>query len=323
MKKILVLLLSLALLFPLIASADYAKSMAATSLAGASAAKIHNIKRAAAKINGMTLPRGKVFSFNDIVGPRRKSTGYLMEPNGFGDPVFGGGVSQIATTLNIAFKTFDDSIQILEKHSFGAAFKDHYVPAGEEALWVSYSEGKNFAFTDNFQSIQIDVWVEDQQLHCLVKGAGDGPGYSDPMPEPEIPASNNIKYGLLKGFDPATDIAHFQLFEMLFGQAAVDHLVQHEGYSVAEAWGHVDNMADMEYVTRYSPTVQYVDIKEASFLLLYQPSGDEMPEPQGIPSNAGDFRAIWQVNPSLLMDNHHYEIHYKNDQPVYFEQMFE
>lgn len=187
MKKALVLLLALALLSPFCATAgNPVSSLASTSLTGAEAAKRHNLQLAASRINGTVLPRGRVFSFNDIVGPRTRKTGYLMHSNGMGIQVFGGGVSQLATTLDMALAGFDNNIQFLERHTYDELFTDHYVPTGKQAVRVEYSGGKNYAFTDNMQSIQIDAWVEGDELFCLVKGAGDFP-YDPPKSEPLPP----------------------------------------------------------------------------------------------------------------------------------------
>lgn len=320
MKKPIVLL-SLVLLTAMLLSpahGDSVYSLFSTSLAGASPAKLHNITKAAAKINGLQLPRGQVFSFNDLVGPRTKASGYLMEENGVGDRVFGGGVAQIATTLDMALQGFDGSINHLERHTWGPGFKDSYAPSGDQAVRVSYSEGYNYAFTDNFQTIQIDVWVEDQQLFCLVKGKGDTPGQAPETPE-ETAGGDDIVLASLQYYDPASYTGTFSCFEMLRGAEAVDYLVRKGYYSKAEAQGVVDGLSSEQFVPRpVSDNIRHYNLSNMSFMLLFQPSGE--PEPGGVPSSSGDFREIYKVNASLLTENCYYRIHLKGSQPVYLEQ---
>lgn len=316
MKKLLVLLLTAALITPALALADSMYSLADTSLAGASAAKVFNIQRAAARIHGMTLPRGKVFSFNDIVGPRTKAAGYQKEMNGRGRLVYGGGVSQLATTLDMALAGFDGNIQFLERHTYGHEFTDHYVPSGDKAVRVEYSGGKNYAFTDNMQAIQIDCWVEGGRLNCLVKAAGDG------VIKSPAGASSSI-YARLVNFDPDTNTAFFDEFEMLRGEEAVLFLMLQNGLSEEEARAEAAGLAESEFVTKdVSKEQRYFNIETVPFTLLYQPSGEMVTGNEGIPSNIGDFRAIWQLNPSLLRDTHFYRLSLTGEQLTFLEQMY-
>lgn len=318
---LLILMLSAALLLHASARADSAYSLTSTSLAGASAARLHNIARAAAKLHGMQLPRGQVFSFNDLVGPRTRASGYQKEPNGVGNIVYGGGVSQIATTLDKALAGFDGRVEFLERHTWGPGFTGGYVSSGDDAIRVSYSEGYNYAFTDNMQTIQIDVWIEDQQLHCLVKGKGDTP-YADPLDTQDSEAPAGIQgatvfFASLQSYDPATRTGMFDEFEMLRGDEAVDFLVRKGYYDKAEAQGVVDGLSSDGFVPK-SVARRHFDLGNTNFLLRYQPDG--APAPDGVPSNSGDFRAIYDADRTLLMDTCYYRIHVKGGAAVYLEQ---
>ena len=80
--------------------------------------RIHNILLAASKFNGILIPKGKIFSFNDIVGDISADTGYeqaYIIKGGrtvLGD---GGGVCQVSTTLFRA--ALHAGLPIIERHA--------------------------------------------------------------------------------------------------------------------------------------------------------------------------------------------------------------
>jgi vancomycin resistance protein YoaR len=69
--------------------------------------RVTNIARAAAVLNGWTIPAGGRFSLNAALGERTRAAGYVPAPSIAGGELVdsvGGGISQIATTLyNAAF----------------------------------------------------------------------------------------------------------------------------------------------------------------------------------------------------------------------------
>ncbi|HEY2596100.1 MAG TPA: VanW family protein, partial [Chloroflexota bacterium] len=77
-----------------------------TSFAGSVPEKVHNIQLAAQRLNGVVVPPGATFSFNDSVGPTTIDAGFQW---GFGIesgndgpltvPSVAGGICQVATTL--------------------------------------------------------------------------------------------------------------------------------------------------------------------------------------------------------------------------------
>lgn len=64
-------------------------------------ARVTNIQRAADLVNNTVVEPGEVFSLNDSIGPRTAERGFVLAPVIYGDfsEDFGGGVSQLATTL--------------------------------------------------------------------------------------------------------------------------------------------------------------------------------------------------------------------------------
>lgn len=320
-KKMLILLMLAVMLIPGAVHADADYAYALTPLHGASANRIHNVERAASLINGTVLQRGAVFSFNDIVGPRSSANGFKREKNGVGVEVIGGGVSQVATTLDLALKEFDGNIHFLERHVYGKKFLGDYVKHGENAVRVEYSGAKNYAFTDNHQTIRISMFIEGMQLHCEVKGEGySGDGEMPPLPPP---ARMGEYYARLVSFDPNSFIGQFDDFQMLRGAEAVKYLVKEKGYTLKDAKAEVADYGDSEYieVNTSHATVSY-NLSNTNFSLMYQPNGEQMPGAEGVPSTSGDFLKLWQHNPSLLLDSYFFRVHDKNGEAVYVEQVY-
>jgi len=134
-----------------------------------------------------------------------------------------------------------------------------------------------------------------------------------PSPTPSGPAMYS-SYAHLVSFDPATGIAQFDYFDILKGDEAVAYLVEHEGYSQADAQAEVDNYADSEFVEKNdNPQLRAIDIDDVSLSLMYQPSGAQVEGADPVPSTASDFRAIYTLNPDLLLDSFFYYIHVESD----------
>ncbi len=134
-----------------------------------------------------------------------------------------------------------------------------------------------------------------------------------PSPTPEGPRMYS-SYADLVSFDPATGIAKFDYFDMLRGQDAIDFLVSNEGYSQADAEELVENFADSEYVEKNTnPQLRSIDLDDVSLKLMVQPSGDPVEDAISIPSTASDFRAIYALDPDLLLNSYFYYITVESD----------
>lgn len=319
MKKALALILLFVMLLPVQTFAGEYTFEVTTSLAGSSAERIFNIKKGAAALHGTVLPRGQVFSFNDLVGPRTKKTGYKYVPNGMGDMVFGGGMSQVATTLDLALKAFDPEINYLERHTYGDLFVDSYVPSGDDAVRVEYSGHRNYAFTNNIQSMRIEIWVAGQTLHCRLTGLGDTPY----LEESEKQKPEDSYFARLKTFDPATGVGVFVSFEMLRGEEAVIQLMIDQGVSEEEAKEEVSYLSDTEFVEKRNELEPiYINLEQLNFLLLYHPNAEKAEGVEGIPSNFDDFKSIWNLDPHLLSDLNYYRVWTQNGKPRLIEQVY-
>ncbi|MGI6174044.1 MAG: VanW family protein [Christensenellales bacterium] len=306
-------------MFCTVAAAEGLLTCVSTPLKGSSDARLHNVELAAERINGMYMATDMVFTFNGLVGPRTKEAGFKTAPNGRGAKVVGGGVAQVASTIYLALKEIDD-IKILEKHTYGSNFVGKYVDSDDDAIMTDYKAEKDFRFKNTGRPFMIYLWFENNELFCQLETTGD-----EEAPEGgDEGAAMYSGYANLSSFDPDTGIAYFDSFDMLQGADAVEYLVNWEGYSKEDAEDAVSDFADSEFIM-FDPdaTLRPVDINGVMLLLMYQPSGEPIDGVEGVPSNAGDFYALYAHDSSLLLDSYFYYIHTDADGNVNLvEQMY-
>lgn len=181
MKRIIAAMLCAALLVcALPALAQNVVYSYATSVYGAGSARRNNILLAADALDGVFVPSGGYFSFNDSVGPRTESRGYLTAVNDRGSKVRGGGVSQVATTLYMALMQLGGDIRYNAKTVYGDRFTGGYVSDGALAIVTDYSSGTDFAFTNLGSDMIINFYVSGDLLFCeLSVGYDYGYDYGD------------------------------------------------------------------------------------------------------------------------------------------------
>lgn len=132
--------------------------------------KYSNIERAAKAIDGLTLSRNDIFSFNDLVGPRTAAKGYKRAINGRGVKVTGGGVAQVASAVWLAVKDMDD-IEIIDKHTYGKRYSERYVDDADDAIVTDYSAGTDFSFRyRGRKDITLYCYVAQNSLICEIYG---------------------------------------------------------------------------------------------------------------------------------------------------------
>lgn len=138
----------------------------------------HNIALACKAINGRVVYPGKIFSFNETVGPRTKKKGYkpaTIFVNGRKTTGTGGGVCQVSSTLYNA--VLRAKLTVVERRRHSLPVK--YVPAGKDAA-VSYGKA-DFKFKNNRQNpIKIYAKVEGRwvkvtitEINCRPKERSD------------------------------------------------------------------------------------------------------------------------------------------------------
>lgn len=109
-----------------------------TSLAGRSPQQRGNAARAGLDLDGVIIPSGGVFSFNDRVGSRDSLKGYVPAPiindrGGLSDTP-GGGICQLATTIYNA--ALEAGMEIVERHPHSRSVG--YVPPGRDATILTW-----------------------------------------------------------------------------------------------------------------------------------------------------------------------------------------
>lgn len=133
---------------------------------GSDADVLHNVSLAADSVSDTALTSGDTFSFNDVVGPREKSYGFVRAVNGRGKQVTGGGVAQVASALWLAIKDRAD-FAIVEKSTYGSKYNQKYVDSSADAILTDYSSGRDFSFRyTGSGTVTIYTAVTDGTLYC-------------------------------------------------------------------------------------------------------------------------------------------------------------
>lgn len=144
-----------------------------TSLGGSSAARINNITKAAAAINGIILNPGEEFSYNAALGQRTTEAGYQgagAYSNGKVVTEVGGGICQVSSTLY--YCALYSNLEITQRtcHYFAVS----YLPSGLDATvsWPSpdfkFKNDRNYpikieAYTDmTSYTVTVKIWGTDE-----------------------------------------------------------------------------------------------------------------------------------------------------------------
>ena len=192
MKRMIALFMAAVLLICGMAHAQGFSVCMGTSLSGASGGRISNVRRAAAKINGVHIPSGAGFSFNDIVGPRTKAYGFQEAENDRGAVVTGGGVAQAATTLYLALREYGANVAYDELMFYGSKFSGNYTDP-DSAVLVDYSSGTDFVFTNLGGDMDISMWIENGEILCgltIAQDAGEVFSWNARSVEERMPVSS-------------------------------------------------------------------------------------------------------------------------------------
>ncbi len=191
------------------ALADYSVAddtvWAYTPIYDESQGQITNLHLACAAIDGWVIGCGETFSFNEAVGERSKEAGYRIAINGRGTYVRGGGVSQLATTLNMAVSDFSWT-EAGDYMTYGDNFTGNYVDDGEDAVVTDYANDHDYTFTSWYPGdVMISAWIEDNTLCCTLSGYESSDDYGGeesndvlsegitPMPDDEAQRTNILQ----------------------------------------------------------------------------------------------------------------------------------
>lgn len=137
--------------------------------------RINNLKLACDSINGTVLQPGDTFSFNDTLGERTAGKGYkvsTVSATGDDEPVLGGGISQVSSTLY--FCCLYSDLEILERH--GHVFQPSWTSAGRDA--AVYWNSQDFRFRNSTAyPIRIDASLSDGRVYIALMSTADDEKY--------------------------------------------------------------------------------------------------------------------------------------------------
>lgn len=127
-----------------------------------------NLKVAAKKVSGTVVQPGEQFSLNEAIGQRTAANGYKAAgviSDGQMKEDFGGGVSQVSTTLfNAAFFAGFE----LDEHQAHSRYISRY-PEGREATLDWSTIDMKFTNTSK-QPVVLDMYLSDGEVHAKVFG---------------------------------------------------------------------------------------------------------------------------------------------------------
>jgi len=155
---------------------------------GSIAPRIHNVKLAADKLNGILVAPGDTFSFNSAIGDISQATGFQQAyviQNGrtvLGD---GGGVCQVSSTL---FRTMLDSgvpIEERQPHAYRVSYYEHNSGPGFDATVYYPSVDLKFK-NDTPAHILIQTTTDTKALKLTIEFYGTSDGRKTSLSAPRI-----------------------------------------------------------------------------------------------------------------------------------------
>ena len=144
--------------------------------AGSIPNRIYNINLAASRINGVLIPPGEVFSFNDKVGDISAESGYKQAyviKSGRTVLDDGGGVCQDSTTLFRAVLNAGLPVTQRTAHAYRVGFYEQGFPPGLDA--TVFAPSVDFKFKNDTPShILIQAYTAGTTLYVDLYGTSDG-----------------------------------------------------------------------------------------------------------------------------------------------------
>jgi len=148
-------------------------SVGESDFSGSPSARRHNIGVGLATFNGHVIEQGEEFSFNEVLGPVNRSTGYRQELVILGErtlPDYGGGLCQVSTTAYRGVWEYGFPIAQRRNHSYVVRY---YSPQGTDATIYPPNTDMRF-FNDSPGAILIQTYIsEDDHAYFIYYGARD------------------------------------------------------------------------------------------------------------------------------------------------------
>lgn len=214
---------------PRVSTADASKmnihgaaAVGRSTFGGSPVGREQNIAVAASRFNGVVVPPGAEFSFNEYLGDVVDATGYEESYIILGDRTavgVGGGVCQVSTTLFRA--ALFGGFAITERHAHGYRVAYYEPPIGLDAtIYSPYVDLKFKNDTDNYYLIESEVDLQANEMAFYLYGADTGrqvevtdPVILERIPhgEPIYTEDPSLPEGVTKQIDWAHDGAKVQV----------------------------------------------------------------------------------------------------------------
>ena len=177
---------------------------------GSSDARVQNILAAVRKFNGLIVPEGRTFSFNNTLESVREADGFVPElviKGNSTEKELGGGVCQVSTTVFRA--AFSAGLPMVDRrnHSYAVPY---YTPHGLDAM--IYLGAQDFRFSnDTPGDMAMQAFASGNSLYFVFYGQDDGrkvaiegPFISNyrKAPEPKIIETDQLMVGEMMEASP-------------------------------------------------------------------------------------------------------------------------
>ncbi|MBU0766710.1 VanW family protein [Patescibacteria group bacterium] len=139
---------------------------------GSPLARKYNIDVGLNKFNGHLIEQGAEFSFNEVLGPVNRSTGYKQELVILGEktlPDYGGGLCQVSTTAYRGVWEYGFPISKRRNHSFAVSY---YSPQGTDATIYPPHTDMRF-INDSPSALLIQTYHKDDKAYYIYYGTKD------------------------------------------------------------------------------------------------------------------------------------------------------
>ena len=151
----------------------------------------------------------------------------------------------------------------------------------------------------------------------------NAPAEATPAEDPSNTAELYSSYAHMVSFDPDSGLAEFDYFDILRGEDAISWLVEQEGYNLADAQEEVTNYADSEFIEKNTnPQLRTIDLKETALQLIVGPDGALNEGAESSEVEIGEYCALYQADPSLLLDLYFYYIEAEGGKAVSVGQVY-
>ncbi|MBN2878220.1 MAG: hypothetical protein JXN65_01195 [Clostridia bacterium] len=116
-------------------------------------------------------------------------------------------------------------------------------------------------------------------------------------------------YAHMVSYNPSNSWAEFDYFYLHQGQDAIDYLVEHEGYSQADAEALVNGFADSEFVEENNnPGIRTIDLDTVDVRIIINMDGSVGPDLIGSITTMAHFNDLYAANHSYILDYFFYEV---------------